>query len=381
MGLTILFPIFGPLGRELGLGETEVGAISTAYALMQFLTSSFWGRRSETRGRKPVLLTGVAGFGLGFLLFGIVAELGLAGVLSHWPLLFGLVASRAIGGALSSATLPTGQAWAADLTSREDRTAGMAVVGAAFGLAIIFGPAIGAVLAHFFGLLAPVWVSVGIAALNFALVSLRLPEPERRTERKEVALAPVARRVTALLVMAIVMTIAAVSMEQTIAFYFQDRLGLETGEETAGYVGAALVCYGIVAVIMQGYVVRRFRIAPLNLLRIGLPFTLTGMIVLVFAHDMPMMIVAMTLQGIGQGLALPGVTSALSLAVGEGEQGAVAGLNSSAQGLGRLAGPLIGGTLYEIAAPLPYEAASVLLALVLGAVWLSPRVRALAAAR
>lgn len=155
LGLSVLFPILGPLARELGLSEVQVGLFSTGYALMQFLLASYWGRRSEVMGRKPILLVGILGFASSFFLFALFAWLGYQQVLSSWGLFAFLLLSRLLGGAFSSATLPTAQAYLADITPREQRTQSFAVLGAAFGLGVIFGPAIGAGLAHF-GLLAPV---------------------------------------------------------------------------------------------------------------------------------------------------------------------------------------------------------------------------------
>lgn len=366
LGLSVLFPVLGPLGRSLSLSETEIGLVSTGYALTQLVCAPFWGRMSETRGRKPVLLVGIVGYALGFAGFGVVATLGQRGVLEHGWLVAALVGSRLLGGALSSATLPTAQAWAADLSEAKDRTAAMGIVGAAFGLAVIFGPALGAGVAHFFGLLAPVWVSVVFALANAVLVSLRLPEPARKGPRatEPPALLPIAKKVPSLLAVGFVATLSSVAMEQTIAFTFEDRLGL-THDETPLWVGAGLVAYGIVAVFAQGFLVRRYRLAPRTLVLSGLPIAMIGMGMLVFASSFPFLVVALTVQGLGQGLVLPGVTSALSLRAGEGEQGAVAGVNASAQGLARLAGPLVGTQLYAISGALPYEVAVGLLLLAL----------------
>ncbi len=365
LGLSVLFPVMGPLGRELGLGEFEIGLVSTGYALTQLLFAPLWGRLSETRGRKPVLLVGVIGYGLGFAMFGVVAELGARHLLSHGALVGLLLGSRVLGGALSSATLPTAQAWAADLSDRANRAAAMGLIGAAFGLAVIFGPGIGAACAHFFGLISPVWLSVGLAAANAVLVAVRLREPPRKHVVTEApALLPIARRMPALLAVAFVATTSSVAMEQTISFAFEDRLHL-THAETPMWVGIGLVSYGLVAVFAQGFVVRRFQIAPRTLMLTGLPIAFVGMAMLAFVESFPLLVVALTIQGLGQGLVMPGVTSALSLGVSDREQGAIAGLNSSAQGLGRLMGPIVGARLYEISGALPYEVSSGLLALVL----------------
>lgn len=374
LGLSVLFPILAPLGRWLGFTELQVGLLSTSYALMQFVMSPYWGRRSERAGRKPVLLTGILGFALSFLAFAAIAHLGKQGVFDHWTTFSLLLASRVAGGAFSSATLPTAQAYIADTTGRADRTAGMALIGAAFGLGVVIGPAIGAALSTV-SLLAPVYFSAGFALLNALFVWLKLPEPV-----KHVA-APEDEHPTSLLIrmwpvlaLGLVISLSSVAMEQTVAFYFQDRLRL-TEHQTARTVGLSLVFYGVVAVFVQGFLVRRYKWPPHVLLAAGVPIALCGFVGLIFAHTFIPLTIALAVQGLGQGLALPGVTAAASLAVGEHEQGAAAGLSHSAHGLGRVLGPVVGTGLYSLRGDLPYYASAGLLLLALGALYASPRVR------
>jgi MFS family permease len=307
-------------------------------------------------------------------LFGVVAELGQRHVFGHTTLWALLVLSRAVGGTFSSATLPTAQAYVADVTGRQDRTAGMAMIGAAFGLGIIFGPAIGAGLSTI-SLLAPVYFSAGVALVNALFIHLRLEEPPRHMRRAvPPALGPVAVKIWPLLGVGIAVSLASVAMEQTIAFYFQDRLALSP-KGTAQAVGIALVFYGVVAVFAQGVLVRRFKWPPLRLLGGGVPCALGGFLGLIFAHHLTTLTAALALQGFGQGLALPGVTAAMSLGVSDDEQGAVAGLNSSAQALGRLLGPMVGTGLYQIRPEYPYAFSALLLTTVLLLVMVSSRLR------
>jgi MFS family permease len=352
LGLSILFPIIQPLGRQLGLSEIEVGSLSAGYAAMQLLASAYWGRRSERVGRKPVLLTGIIGFSVSFFLFGLVAELGLRGMFSHGVLFGALLASRIVGGGVSSATIPTAQAYVADITDRENRTRGMAVIGAAFGLGIIVGPGIGAGLATF-GMLVPVFASAGLAVLNAVWVFWKLPEPERRTTATVGSWRESAGRLWPLLAVALAVSTAAVSMEQTIAFYFQDRLALDA-KSTVRSVGIALVAYGVVAVIVQGGIVRRVPWAPRTFLLLGTAITAVGLIGLTQAVSFPQLVVLLATIGVGQGFAMPGITSAISLRASDADQGSAAGLNSSAQALGRFGGPLIGTSLYQLHATWPY---------------------------
>lgn len=375
LGLSVLFPILAPLGRELGLSELQVGSLSTGYALMQFLVSAYWGRKSDEKGRKPVLLIGITGFAVSFFAFAGVAHLGMLGMLSHWPLYLGLLATRLIGGTLSSATIPTAQAYAADISERGDRTKAMAVIGAAFGSGVIFGPGIGAGLSTLTGnLLAPVYFSASVAVLNAIFVAIMLPEPERHAESGGGSSGRVVGKlVWPLLIVGLCATLASVAMEQTVAFTFQDRLGLDD-VGTAQTVGIALMGYGVVAVIAQGFIVRRFGFSPIVLLRSGLPIALGGFVLFIFASNFAELTGALLLQGFGQGLILPGVTAGLSLAVSDQDQGAVAGLNSASQGLGRTLGPVVGTGLYQIRNDLPYVFSASLLALVLLVVLVKPSV-------
>jgi len=143
LGLSVLFPIIGPLGRQLGLTPAQIGWFSTSYSLMQFIFSPIWGNRSEHHGRRPTLLMGLVGFSVSFGLFGLFAQLGMNGGLALGTLFALLVGTRIIGGIFSSATLPTAQAMMADISSEDDRAASMGLIGAALGLGVVFGPAIG----------------------------------------------------------------------------------------------------------------------------------------------------------------------------------------------------------------------------------------------
>jgi MFS family permease len=364
LGLSVLFPILAPLGRELGLSELQVGSLSASYALMQVLVSPSWGRLSERIGRKRVLLTGVLGFGVSFLGFALLADLGGR---AHWPtpvLFVALLAMRLLGGAFSSATLPTAQAYMADLTGRSDRTAGMAMIGAAFGLGVIFGPLIGAAFS-LISLLAAVYFSASVAFLNFAFVWFFLPESKRLVGHSPPkSTSHVARLVWPLLAVGFTLSLASVAMEQTISFYYQDRLQL-SNHATPRTVGMALGVYGLVAVFTQGFLVRRYKWSPLRLMAIGMPVALLGYVLLVFAHQFGMLTLALAAQAFGQSLAVPGVTASMSLGVSEDDQGVVAGLNSSALGFGRMLGPLAGTGLYEFRAEYPYILSSVLIVFVM----------------
>lgn len=351
LGLSILFPIIGPLGRELGLSETQTAWFATAYSLMQFVFSPVWGAHSERRGRRPVLLLGLTGFALSFGLFAVVAELGLRGVLAGTPLFALLVATRLLGGVLSSATLPTAQAMMADLSSQGDRAAGMGLIGAAFGLGVVFGPGLGAVLSTF-GLTAPVYFSAALGLVTALVASRVLPEtrhvaatPAPATDRRTLLTRP---GILLFLALSAVTTLASVSMEQTIGFFVQDTLNL-TPAGAAQRIGGMLAVFGVVAALVQGGAIRPLsrRVPPTPLIAAGLAVMAAGMFLLPGMTGFWPITLALAVIGVGSAIVSPSLSAALSLSVSDDEQGTVAGLNSSALALGRMTGPLIGTSLYQ----------------------------------
>ena len=367
LGLSVLFPIIGPLGRELGLTPAQIGWFSTAYSLMQFIFSPIWGSRSEKQGRRPTLIMGLIGFSVSFGLFGLLAQLGMNGGLATGTLFVLLVLSRVIGGIFSSATLPTAQAMMADLSSEKDRAASMGMIGAAFGLGVVFGPAIGAALSSI-SLIAPVYFSAGLGLFTAALAYFLVPETRRpgaahaQTGDRRALLSRGA--IPLFLAASALSTLASVGMEQTIAFYVQDVMHLSAGD-TARTVGKMLAIFGILAALVQGGAIRPLskKLPPTPLILVGLVIMAAGMFLIPQMHAYWPITAALALVGIGSAILSPTLSAALSLSVGKDGQGAVAGLNSSALALGRMVGPLLATNLYQsVGHGAPYLASGGILA-------------------
>ena len=175
MGQSLLLSILPPLSRELNMQEWQVGAIFALSAGMWVVASSFWGRKSDHIGRKPVILIGLCGFAGSMVLLALVIQAGLSGWMAltiAFPL---MIVTRGIFGLLGSGTFPASQAYVADRTTRRERTTALATIGAAFGMGVIVGPGIGALLVGW-GILTPLYVVAAIAAAGAAAVWFMLPE-------------------------------------------------------------------------------------------------------------------------------------------------------------------------------------------------------------
>ena len=261
MGQTIIFAVLPPLARQIGVGDFQVLSIFMLSALFWVLTGPIWGRYSDTYGRRPFIVVGLSAFAVSTAAFATVLHLGLDGVLAGTALYALLLGTRCIYGIIGSATPGAAQAYIADRTPIERRTAGMAAFSAAFGIGAMVGPAFaGAVVA--LDPLAPLYAVAAAAALSVAAVWFFLPErtaPKERESRP--TLSPFDKRIRAYLVYGLATAIATAIPIQFIAFYFIDRLGLQS-EDALQLVGVALSAAAMASLFSQLVLVQRFNLPP-----------------------------------------------------------------------------------------------------------------------
>lgn len=351
---TVLFAILAPLGREIGLVEVQIGAIISCSSLTLFIVSPMWGRVSDSWGRRKVLLIGLFGYSLGTMVFAGVFQLALSGYLIPITALVLLIITRVANAAAMAAVTPSTNAYMADITTVQDRIKGMGAVGAAFNIGSILGPAIGGLLASI-SLLSPLYFSV-LLTLTAALLTLytlpKLPKPA--LVKKLPKLKFTDPRILSLVIAGVCLFMGFAIVHQTIAFRFQDVLGL-SGVETAKIVGISLMFSATAALFVQLLIIPRLSVKPFTLLRIAMPIMMVSFGILVLGHSQNLYILAMFILGLGMGLAGPGFMAGASVAVSSEEQGAVAGVAGSCPALGFTVGPLLGTYLYSLDGALPYQ--------------------------
>ena len=379
-GLMLANPVFPPLARELGLTEVQAGMVISAAAMVFAVGSPFWGWLSDRVGRKPVFIAGLAGIGVSFALFAGVSYLGLVGVLTGVALLAALCAARIVMGAMIGGVPVSAQAYMADVTATADRSAGMALIGAANGLGTLLGPALAALLVTF-GLLVPFYAGAAIALIAALVLGVVMPaSPRKQRLKAPPRIMPWDGRVWPFLFLGFITVTVIILLQITLGFYLIDRFSL-TPVNAAQTAAIGLFVVGIALAVVQGVFVTRFKWSPRTLLRAGAPIMALGLIGAVIAHSLPLLIAAFAVMGVAGGLIFPGFTSGASLAVSEDEQGAIAGLNSASSGAGAVIGPLIGTALYQADITAPYIVSAAVFALLVVFVWRNPSVRGAAAGR
>jgi MFS family permease len=350
---TVLFAILAPLGREVGLIEVQIGAIISASSLTLFLVSPLWGRASDVWGRRKILLIGLFGYSVGTIMFASVFQAALLGYLIPVTALVLLIVTRVANATVMAAVSPSANAYMADITTVEDRIKGMGAIGAAGNIGSILGPAIGGLLASI-SLLTPLYFSVFLTLAAAVLTLYALPElPKPTVIKKQPRLKYTDPRIFPLVVAGVFLFMGFAIVQQTIAFRFQDELGL-SGIDTAKVVGISLMFSAAAALLVQLLLIPRLSVRPFVLLRISMPMMMIAFAMMALGHTQNMYILSMCVLGLGMGLAGPGFMAGASIAVSSDEQGAVAGVAGSCPPLGFTVGPLLGTYLYSIDGALPY---------------------------
>jgi MFS family permease len=350
---TVLFAILAPLGREVGLVEVQIGAIISSSSLTLFLVSPLWGRASDLWGRRKILLIGLFGYSVGTVMFASVFQAALLGYLIPVTALILLIVTRVANAVVMAAVAPSANAYMADITTITDRIKGMGAIGAAGNIGSILGPAIGGLLASI-SLLTPLYFSVFLTLAAAVLTLYALPElPKTVVITKPKRLKYSDPRIFPLVIAGVFLFMGFAIVQQTIAFRFQDVLGLD-GTETAKVVGISLMFSAAAALLVQLLVIPRLNVRPFVLLRISMPIMMIAFAMMALSESQNTYILAMCILGLGMGLAGPGFMAGASVAVSSEEQGAVAGVAGSCGPLGFTVGPLLGTYLYSIDGSLPY---------------------------
>ncbi|MGK2905023.1 MAG: MFS transporter [Desulfuromonadales bacterium] len=361
IGQSMTFTLLAPLGREVGLGEVQIGLIITCSSLVFTLTSPAWGRTSDRWGRKPVMLLGLFGYAFGCILFATVFFYGLKGLLSGITLYMLVISTRVLMAALMSAAPSAASAYIADTTRLEQRVAGMGRLGAARTLGAILGPAMCGLLAVI-GLLTPLYIAAGITLFSTILIALVLQEPPRTPRRTTTKpkLKLLDKRYFPYILVGFLTFFAFSMTTQTIGFYIQDRFVLD-GRATAQALGTGMMVAAATSFFSQAYLAGRVKMKPVRMMTLGLPVLMIGYGALLFAGSIVLLVIFLGILGFGLGMVSPGFTAGASLAVGPEEQGAVSGMVSACPSAGFVLGPIVGTSLYQIDHALPYLCACVLM--------------------
>jgi DHA1 family tetracycline resistance protein-like MFS transporter len=373
LGFGVLLPLLAQYGKRLDATYFQVGLLSASFSLMQFVFAPLWGRLSDRVGRRPVLMVGLFASALFYLLFAYAA----------WTEDLGLMFASRIGAGMAAATIGAAQAYVADVTTAEERTRSMALIGMAFGLGFVFGPVLGFASFAFFSSgtpqegLSPLpgLLASGLSTIALVLAYFLLPETLRRSDRPR---EPNARFDAG----AWRMVLSHRTLAWTVFAFFASTLGFTQFEGTLSLI--LLVAYGmeekqtfgvffylgLTFALAQGLLVRRLakRYSDESLSRTGVILVLFGIalgIAALWSGEFWNLVAVMPVVVVGFAMITPSLQSMASKQAPPDRQGVVLGVNQSASALARVIGMAAGPILLGVHLYLPYIATAALLLLVL----------------
>jgi DHA1 family tetracycline resistance protein-like MFS transporter len=351
VGFGIVIPVlpFYAEGTAFNATPRTVGFLFASYSIMQLIFSPIFGRLSDKYGRRPVLFLSIIGTGIGFLILGFAKTI--------WMLFMGRILDGITGGNISTA-----QAYIADITTKENRAKGMGLIGAAFGLGFIFGPAIGGILSQW-GIHVPFFFAAGLCFANALLLYFTLPETVTKDHpaRQSAAGGRGLRQLFASLKqpkLAFVLTVyflfvvAFSIMTTSFSLYTMFRFGYD-----AQHTGYLFAYVGLIAVVIQGGLIGRLvkRFGELPLIIFGALCFAISLFAVPFVGPAAGGLAALLIGGgvfsMGNSLATPALTSLASKSVGPEQQGTVLGVTQSAASLARAVGPSLAALLINSSVP------------------------------
>jgi multidrug resistance protein len=345
IGFGIVMPILPYLADEYGASPTQLGLMLSAYAAAQFVFAPLWGRLSDRVGRRPVLLATIAGTAVSLLALGLARSLTA------------IFAARLLAGAFA-ANVSVASAYVADATDEHERTRWMGLIGAAFGIGFVLGPAIGALLAPW-GHHVPMLVAAGLAALNFLHALLRLTETQRRAAAMEATRARVLRlpAIRWVCVTNLIFALSVTQLETVFQLFLMDQFHYDAMQAGFVLVGMAVVMAGV-----QGGGMRALakRLDERTLVAVGALAMTASFAAVPLTHSLLPLLGLLALAAVGRAVTQPSLMSLMSIAAPPAERGAAMGAFQSAASLARVFGPLAAGWLYGRSFPAPFWVAAAL---------------------
>ena len=366
VGFGIIIPLL-PFYAEFYQASPEtVGLMMATYSFTQFLAAPFWGQLSDRIGRKPVLVLSMAAAVGSYILLGFAESLWM------------LFAARAVGGAMAG-NISAAFAYVADITTHETRAKGMGLIGAAFGIGFISGPAIGGILAGSDPINAdfqsPAFAAAALSAIALILAfgllkeSLSLEIRQRIARKSSRNLLSIVNRafkiphLGLLLVLTFLSTLVFAGLEATFAMWSRRQFGW--GPEQNGYLFAFV---GILSALIQGGLIGRLtqKFGENGLIIQGSLALSIGIALIPFSSNIIILIIAMSIAGYGFSVISPALNSLISLQTGKEEMGEIMGVTRSASTMARFIGPAWAGFLFgTLGSDWPYFAGAMIMLFVL----------------
>ncbi|HEY2710260.1 MAG TPA: MFS transporter [Caulobacteraceae bacterium] len=390
VGNTGLQSVLPAIGRSIGIPDPMVAAIFSLSAVLWAASSPFWARQSDIRGRKPMMLVGLAGFAISMTLCGLVVSAGLAKLAAPMTIFAFFLVSRAIFGFFGAASNPATQAYVAERTSPAERTQWMSNLAGSFSLGTVIGPVVAPIfIVGVFEFAGPLYAFALIAVVMLAVVIRYLKEEPvgavaatgKRTTRPRQRLWR-DRRLVPFIVYGFLLSTCQSALGQTLGFLIIDKTHKAFPELAPrallhiaqGYIEVAMVAGAIAGLLALWGFIRMFSMTPKSLLRWGAGLAALGNLVVAFSPDYATATIGYGLASLGFSFARPGFTAGASLSVSMEDQAGAAGAIAAVNGVNIIIAPFA-VIFYKMIPEGPFVIAAAVLAGLFAYAYLDPMLR------
>jgi len=351
--------IVGPLIRQLELEEWHGGLMVAVAGISWLFLARPWGHASDLKGRKPVLLLAIGGFAIMYLCLAVILELSEQALFSAWMLVLLLTLIRSLIGSFYAGIPVIINAFIADNFGSDKRTSAMALIGFSNALGMIFGPFMAGLLVVY-SLTTPIYLATILPLLALLVVwwkltnekvenDASLPKPKWHDQRLRLPMAS-----------GFVAMSSVIAAQTLVGFFAIDRLqlGLNEAAQVAGY---ALTAVGITLVLVQGFIIKKSTMQPIQMVIVGAFISAIGFFCLVWVSQIWQLIAGFSVIAIGLGLLFPGKQAMTANAVEAHEQGAASGTVSATYGLAMIVAPIMATLLYQLSSDFAFSVFAVML--------------------
>ena len=355
LGFGMVIPIMPFYIEKLGASGSDLGLLMASYGVMHLIFSPLWGRLSDRIGRKPVIFIGMLGSGLAVLFFGLATELWM------------LFAARILSGILSSATSPAAMAYISDSTSPRERSGGIGILSAALGLGMILGPALGGLLAMD-SLATPFFIAAGLSFVTLILILFFLPESHSLAAREKFQETEaglhfkglrhaLAGSLGLLFFLAFLLSFGLTNFEGIFGLYALEKFNY--GPEQIGVIFTVIALIATVTQgVLTGPLAKKF--GEVKVIKASLLLGAVGFLLMLIPEGYPAVLLTTGFFVLSVTLLRPAVLALVSKKSGP-RQGETLGLVNSFMSLGRIAGPIWAGFLFDWNYNYPYFSGALIL--------------------
>ena len=364
------------MGREANLSEFHIATIMSSSALIFAFGTNVWSKVARRAGLKRILMVGLTGYSLGTFAFASAWMAGFSGIISGTNLFLALLISRSLQSTIMSATPPSAVGYAVAISTPQSRVSAISKVTSASNVGQIVGPAYAGLLVGF-GLLAPLYSIVLLTLLALALVYFKLPVLPPLSQQQSTQQASdkgqASTKVPYIFVAACICVFCAMAMmQQSLGFFFIDFYHYSP-VEAARQVGFAMMVSAAASLTAQFGWVQKGRVSKEAMITIALPLLGVAYLLLYLQHSLAVLYTAMTLMGLGMGMAYPSLAAAATTYCAPSQQATVTGLITATTAMGYVIGPPLAAFIYQVNIALPFAVAATLITIITCVVYITLR--------